>query len=365
MTPQLHSLVAALSFLVLATAAHGEATLVPTLDSKLEAASSVVYCPTLVVAWDALEGILNGHVEMREQDELVQRLNDAKCPNDVLPEEAHVSMAGYTAQGIASKIKEALVSKFGANAPEVPAVFSDERTALVTYSYLSRNLPFPKKFARSSTIPMNFRSGRGVDQVEFFGAPPQTADDFGSQVEILHYAGETDFVIRLASQIEDEFIVLAKIPLPATLFAGVETVRTYLRGERKAFTELEVNGQKHFYMDRLAKGDLLAIPVVEFSVAANFPELCDRRFRNIGFEQMWLHRVYQDIRFKMDEAGATVRSTAYGAAAFGGSAKPRKFLFDQPFLLTLWKEGAEQPYLAAWIASADVLVPFKSANAIQ
>jgi hypothetical protein len=111
-------------------------------------------------------------------------------------------------------------------------------------------------------------------------------------------------------------------------------------------------------MNTLSKGDLLAIPVVNFSVAANFPQLCDRLFKNKRFEQVYLHQVYQDIHFKMDESGAAVRSTAYGAA-FGGSSEPRRFLFDQPFLLTLWKNDAELPYLAAWIASPDALVAFR------
>ena len=31
---------------------------------------------------------------------------------------------------------------------------------------------------------------------------------------------------------------------------------------------------------------------------------------------------------------------------------------DWPFLVTLWKDKAAQPYLALWVASPDVLVPF-------
>ena len=61
----------------------------------------------------------------------------------------------------------------------------------------------------------------------------------------------------------------------------------------------------------------------------------------------------------MDEEGAVVKSTAYGTDLFGGSSKPRRFVFDKPFLLTLWKNKADQPYLAVWVASPDVLIPFK------
>lgn len=345
-------------FLVFAGICHGTPEIAPTLDVELDGTHSVVYCPTLQIAWDGFEGIVGGPVAMQKQDDLVRKLNDSSCPTGVVPEQAHVAMAGYADQGIVAALKEALHKKFGAAAPELPAIFSDPRTVIVTYSYLCRTLPFPKKFARSKTLPLDFRSGNKTCPVHFFGAPQRTADDFASQVEILHYSGDNDFIIQLSSQIQDEFIVLAKIPKPDTLASGVETIRTCLEGERTGFTKLGVKGKKEFYLNTLSQGDLLAIPVVDLNVQTNFPQLCDRLFTNPGFEKVWLHQVYQDVSVKMDEAGATVRSTAYDSGFGGGSAKPRGFLFDRPFLLTLWKKDAKQPYLAVWIAATDVLVPF-------
>jgi len=195
--------------------------------------------------------------------------------------------------------------------------------------------------------------------VEFFGVPQRDADDFASQVEIVHYSGESNLVIRLTSQIANEFIVLAKIRQPETLLAGVNTIRGHLEAKRKGFTDVVVNGKKELFLDTLAHGDLLAVPVVDLNAATDFPQLCSRTFKNKGFEQVWLHQVYQDVRFTMDEAGATVRSTAYGAAFGGGSSTPRRLVFDGPFLLTLWQDKAPQPYLAVWVASPDLLVPFR------
>lgn len=350
-------------FLLFVGICHGTPEIAPTLDAKLDATNTVVYCPTLQIAWDNLKGIAGGPIGMKNQDNLAVRLNDTSCPTGVVPEQAHVAMAGYADQGIVAKLEEALRKKFGADAPELPPILSDKRTVIVTYSYLCRALPFPKKFARSTTLPLEFRSGNDSHPVHFFGAPQRTADDFASQVEILHYGGDNDFVLRLSSRVENEFIVLAKIQKPETLSAGVETVRNYLQAERKGFTELSANGKKEFYLNTLSQGDLLAIPVVDLNVQKNFAQLCDRLFTNPGFEEVWLHQVYQDVAFKMDEAGATVRSTAYGAGFGGGSSqprKPRRFLFDRPFLLTVWQKDAQQPYLAVWIASTDVLIPFKT-----
>ncbi len=38
--------------------------------------------------------------------------------------------------------------------------------------------------------------------------------------------------------------------------------------------------------------------------------------------------------------------------------KKRRFAFDKPFLVTLWKKNDLQPYLALWVANDDILLPF-------
>ena len=65
--------------------------------------------------------------------------------------------------------------------------------------------------------------------------------------------------------------------------------------------------------------------------------------------------------FKMDENGAVVRSTAIGETfmSIPRTPIPRKFIFDKPFMLTLWKKGAKSPYLTIWIATTDIMVPAK------
>ena len=74
---------------------HAAPQIAPTLDTELDGTNSVVYCPTLEIAWGGLEGIVGGPIQMQKQDELVKKLNDASCPTGVVPELAHVAMAGY------------------------------------------------------------------------------------------------------------------------------------------------------------------------------------------------------------------------------------------------------------------------------
>jgi hypothetical protein len=132
--------------------------LAPTLDTKLEGTNSAVYCPTLEIAWDGLERIVGGPIAMQKQDDLVQRLNDANCPTGVVPEDAHVAMAGYTDQGIVPKIEAALRKTFGAGGgSSKPRRFLFDRPFLLTLWKKEAKKPYLAVWIASSDILIPFK----------------------------------------------------------------------------------------------------------------------------------------------------------------------------------------------------------------
>jgi hypothetical protein len=334
---------------------------VPTLNTEIEGTNSIVYCPTLQIAWEGLERLVGGPIEMQDQRPLVNELNNSHCPTNVVPEAAHVFMAGSIKQGIKQKIEEALRSKFGSAAPALPTFAEATPDDMVAYSCLVRELPFLKKFVRSATIPLAFKFEKKSINVEFFGVPPSDSEKYARHVDIIHYGGDCDYSIRLRSRINGEYIVLSMMSRPETLAEGVETIRQQLEAPLKDSFEVMLKGERQSYMNVLSRGEILAIPVMNLKIARNFDEACGRLLKNKGFEMGWLRQVYQDIAFNMDESGASVRSQAVVESTFMCEPpKPRRFAFDRPFLLTVWQEKAPQPYLAVWVASPDILVPFKS-----
>jgi hypothetical protein len=71
----------------------------------------------------------------------------------------------------------------------------------------------------------------------------------------------------------------------------------------------------------------------------------------------------QLTRFQLHEKGATVHSeVTLLAVPFGGDHSPppipRKFIYDRPFFVFLWRKGAEWPYFGAWIGNTDAMEPF-------
>jgi len=65
----------------------------------------------------------------------------------------------------------------------------------------------------------------------------------------------------------------------------------------------------------------------------------------------------QNIRFRLDERGAILKSEAAMAACLPN--EPRQFIFDKPFLILLERHDAAQPYFALWVDNPELLAPFQ------
>ena len=80
----------------------------------------------------------------------------------------------------------------------------------------------------------------------------------------------------------------------------------------------------------------------------------------------------ETIKFRLDEVGADLLSQVEIVVVlgdFGGDGetafdptKPRRFIFDRPFLLALREKSASQPYLLCWVAHPDIMVPSESVS---
>ena len=63
----------------------------------------------------------------------------------------------------------------------------------------------------------------------------------------------------------------------------------------------------------------------------------------------------QEVRFRLNECGATVKSEAIFALKKGGAGR-KILIFNRPFMLYLKKKDAEYPYLAMWVENDGLMV---------
>ncbi len=108
-------------------------------------------------------------------------------------------------------------------------------------------------------------------------------------------------------------------------------------------------------------GDVLMIPEMAFDLTRRYSELIGRHLDPANetiAKDLTLLDAAQTIRFRMDEQGVKLRSSAQMSFGCSAAIPPhisRWMVFDGPFLLMLQRENAPLPYFAAWIATTELL----------
>ena len=274
-------------------------------------------------------------------------LNQHTFAKDCIDDASYVAMAGLVKDKPDQKILAAVKDKFhGAFQPRLlPEKYTTGRPQdLVAYACLWKKLSFVVPFER---LEDSFTFG-GV-RVRAFGIGRTKAshEKMYSQVQILDYQSQNDFVVELKTTPEGDRLILARVQPQGTLRDTVTAVR-----QRVARSQTEPAGTN----------DVLIVPRFSFDLLREYTELETRWLvpgsSNVA-PDLCLLSALQTIKFEMDEKGVELRSEAHMAFGCGQEATPpRKHLliFDQPFLVLLERTGARMPYFALWVDNPELLV---------
>lgn len=321
------------------------------LNAKIAQGKNLLFCSTFQLAWDSLKsGIIKNKVQLSGNPPLAQELNKSAIPQKDISAESYLATAGYKKDGIIGKINKSLKSKFGIEAPSLKESELIRPDDVMAYAFLYKNLKFKKEF-EGLTDPIIFNDGKNSVKVKSFGIKKFEYNDkyaeLAKQVCVVYYKNDNDFVIKLNSTSPKDEIILAKVAPQATLGGTIEGVN------KCAANTPGANGSL-----ALKSGDTLQIPKLDFDILHNYKELEGKGVLNKGFEDYFIAKALQSIRFRLNEKGALLKSEAkivMTKGAFMGE-EHKNLVFDKPFLLCLKEKGAKYPYLAIWVDNAELLV---------
>ncbi len=286
----------------------------------------MLWCGTFQLAWNEMCELLGEDPSAEGGPPMVAILNRKSFTKDQLDEESYYAVAGIVGEGILKRIRKEMAEKFGDRAKPrlIPKPGSLPEGWWVAYAYLLKKLPFEWAFTRFDH-GMRF----GDTEVVSFGIYQYLeiqSDEvaMARQVAILDYRNRDDFVLELKTHSAQDRLILAKLPPLATLGETVDEVRSRVaQSVPTALGEFED----------------LEVPVIDFDITREYDEL----------EHLL---AVQRTQFRLDETGAVLESEGMAA----GATTERSFVFDNPFLVLLERQGAEKPYFALWVANAELLV---------
>ncbi|MEI7658000.1 MAG: hypothetical protein WCK33_08050 [Phycisphaerae bacterium] len=324
-------------------------SIVAHLHAPMEAGRTLVWCSTMQLAWNELCSFVTGGQGQptlsANPGPLAPELMKGRGTRGEIGEGSFVATAGMGPATL-DRIKKELAETFkGQASPSLlPANLGPDE--ILAYAYLFKSLEFPTPFM-TSRWPSEWGGGAG-------GKPEATLDMWGwwkdrevpteeeirAQVKVLAYDTPERWSVELRTKSQGDRLVISRLAPGVTLAATVDAANELGKGT-------EPGGMKG--------GDTLRVPYLNFDLTESFEAL-----KGVGISGSkaggTISEAIQNIRFRLDEKGAVLKSEAtIGVTSAPMFDEPKRMICDGPFLIQLMREGASTPYFAAWIANPEVL----------
>lgn len=325
---------------------------VPDPSSPLPEGATVVWSPLFQATWDAMNREIGGKPhKIDPPNELMSRLDSFEWdPAAVMPESGWKVWGGGATPDFLKRVNAEAAQLTGEEKGPFHLGGIENRNLIACFGLLDREVEFEKEFRRSMKAPLEFKAGDKVKSVAFFGTRGGLSAYYGGEVRILHSA-KNAHALEISCKGGDDRVIVYLPPEPQNFSAACGIIRE----ARKASVE---NGGS-----LLVAGDDVRIPYLTLDASGDLTDRLrgGRHYGNIG-DPWRIVRAEQVTAFELFEKGAKVRvETSVGAAPFGDPPPPpvpRRFIYDRPFFVFLWREKAEWPYLGVWVGDDSALRGF-------
>lgn len=341
--------------IALAAPAGAEILALPFPDLPVAKGGTVVWSPLFQATWDQMNQPTGKPVSVNPPNKLMERLDSFQWDAaKVMPEGSWKTWSGPATPEFLAKVNGE-ARNFTADKTGPFKATSPLPGAIAAFGILDRTVTFEKELSRSRQLPLKFTSGAGAADVAFFGTK---ADETTPGIRILSLnQPERSHAIQMLCKEGDDTVILFLPPRPLDFSTACRWIRTWAAPPPG-------NLEGKWDDPWIHAGDEIRVPYLTLESDAEFaPQLQGvRHFAKGG--PLELVQASQLTRFQLHEKGATVHSeVTLMAEPFAGGDHapppiPRKFIYDRPFFVFLWRKGAQWPYFGAWIGNTDAMEPF-------
>ena len=294
----------------------------PTLEHKISKDKNSVYCATLLFAWDEIRKQINLPLTISDDYFDLTLLNQSTTFKDVLKSNE------YSASG---------------------QVDGDLITARAEFN---KSLPFELKL-------QSFKNQLTFDgqKVASFGVSGYDSYEQLSIVKIMYYKNDNNFIIKLLPKEKGHEIILFKTEQDFNSIAEMTSEIEKLTKIRNTEIKNENTSWKYYY----SKEDIVIIPKFNFNIETNYKTIEGNRF-SANKQSFQIERAWQRTAFILDESGAKIESEAeivLETAAMEEEfekPKPKKMVFDKPFLILLKRTVTKNPYFGLWTTNTELMI---------
>lgn len=288
-------------------------SMVATLEEKVDWEHNILYCPTLLYAWQVIQDTLPQPLKIESPQLPLKRVQQSKGHLGALE-------AGEYEQNLAiegNRIKATVA--FKAN--------------LQLETPLEVN-PITLEFDQQV---VDCFGGYGGDSAIY------------QQIRVLFYESEAEFALALTPKDPKQELIFYKTnPKKGKSLGALYQALT------SKIAKKEQN--RHPKEDAWMEDDLVAIPNLAFNIQHNYSDLVEAAFM-AGKQLYTITQAQQRIALALDETGALVESEAIMEAVTEAieepiqARAPLRMVLEDDFLLVAKKKAAAAPYLLVWVSN--------------
>ncbi|MGC4015716.1 MAG: hypothetical protein QM755_14510 [Luteolibacter sp.] len=336
--------------------------IIPSPNSPCRVGETLVWTAAMQSAFDRVAGA-KGPMKLQRvvpDNPCIQSMRKFAWDEEtVLPQNGWFAVAGPATPELAAEATRKWRALAGQNEKPFKCGTPAGESGYAAFAGLKREFVFSKEFYPSKQSLLDW--GEAKIPIKFFGVAGENAEEFRPHVRVLAYhPDERIQALECGAKEGDDQLVLYMPSGPQAMQEAIQWVAAWRKGWGNAPTAGDQWNDKWLH----AMDDLR---VPEISLEREDENLTGWFNGDLLFEgQVGPWRITDaksSAKLEVDAKGVKIKAKAsIEERPLGGSPppppkpQPRRFWFDRPFFLFLWRENAEWPYAAVWFGNADGLV---------
>lgn len=294
-----------------------------------------IWAGAMNLAWNELnENILHSKLKLNTNQpialQMVEKLNNPIFTKNDLDEKSYYIKSGY-GQETVNTINIETRKKFPTKSFE-DLKLDLSATDIISYAYFLKETAYKNVFEKGM-VSFNSSEVQG-----FFAANKSQKES----VKVLFYENDDKFIISVQLKDDHDNLIFAK---------GFPTNNPQLIIN-------EINTFNKATLKSINSNDVFSAPFINLSYHREYNELIDINLINKGFESYQIQKMFENIKFKMDEKGARVENEAVivlGKSANLDFEKVRKFELNKPFWVVMLRKGSSNPYFILGVNNSELM----------
>jgi len=294
------------------------------------------------LAWtDLSKNIIKEEIDLvldsseTEAKKLLEKLNNPVMTKSDLSEKNYYIKSGY-GQKTVDQINKETKEKFPTKSFKNLDLRISARD-IIAYAYFLKEIEYKIPFSMSKYDFFFKNSEKGVKS--FYAKTEKQKEN----IQILHYENDEKFIVSIQLKDRADNLILAK---------GYD-----MQNPNAVVTEMRKFIEKNNF-ETLQEEDSFQMPFLHVDMTREYTNLIGKSFKNSQFTQYFIAKMFENIKFDMNEKGARVENEAV-IMAKRQAFIPKNIILDDDFWVIMKQANSLNPYFILGVQNDKLMKEFE------